>query len=239
VAPVRRYHHIMLTIGVDEAGRGPILGPMVMAAVALTPRRAAALTRAGVCDSKAFGAGPQAHAERAALAERILAAAEAFQIVVVDVGEIDRHVRFGELNRLEQRHADQMLRLLPAADRIVADGRNLFSPLRARWPQLEARNEGETVHASVAAASILAKVRRDQLWLRIEARYRRDFGDIDGLGYVNPATKRFLREYIARHRALPPEARRTWPWHFARDLLPPGFDVLRDVCEQQLALQLV
>ena len=43
----------MLTIGVDEAGRGPILGPMVMAAVALRPRKAAGLTRAGVADDNA------------------------------------------------------------------------------------------------------------------------------------------------------------------------------------------
>ncbi|HJZ89039.1 MAG TPA: hypothetical protein VKN99_27900 [Polyangia bacterium] len=226
----------MVTIGIDEAGRGPILGPMVMAAVALRPPRAGALTRAGVCDSKAFGAGPDAHAARSALVPRILEAAEAVALVVVDVAEVDRAACRGGLNRLEQRHADVLLGRLPPADRVIADGKNLFSPLRARWPQLRAVDEAEQAHVAVAAASILAKVRRDELWWCIERRYQPEFGPVEGMGYVNPATKRFLRRFIERHRALPPEGRRSWPWHFARDLLPPDFNVLGDVPDEQLAL---
>jgi ribonuclease HII len=209
-----------------------------MASVALTPRRAAALTRAGVCDSKAFGAGKDAHGARAALVPRILDAAEAVAIVVIDVSEVDCWARRGDLNRLEQRHADGLLRRLPVADRIIADGRKLFRPLVQAWPQLRAVDFGEQAHASVAAASILAKVRRDELWLRIQSRYRHEFGEVDGMGYVNPATKRFLRAYIERHRALPPEARRSWPWQFALDLLPKGYDPLGEVPDDgtQLAL---
>src|SRR5256885_7133794 len=79
-----------LTLGIDEAGRGPILGPMVMAAVALRPRKAAALTRAGVMDSKRVGAGGGAHAARRELGPRILAAASHLAIPVVDVSQIDR-----------------------------------------------------------------------------------------------------------------------------------------------------
>ena len=57
-----------LTLGIDEAGRGPAIGPMVVAAVALDSRLAAALTRKGLRDSKAYGAGPDAHAIRSELA---------------------------------------------------------------------------------------------------------------------------------------------------------------------------
>ena len=46
-----------LTLGIDEAGRGPTIGPMVMAAVAIDSKTAAALTRKGLRDSKAYGAG--------------------------------------------------------------------------------------------------------------------------------------------------------------------------------------
>ena len=49
-----------LTLGIDEAGRGPTIGPMVMAAVAIDSKAAAALTRKGLRDSKAFGAGDEA-----------------------------------------------------------------------------------------------------------------------------------------------------------------------------------
>ena len=46
-----------MILGIDEAGRGPVLGPMVVAGVVLRPPRAGALTRRGVSDSKDFGAG--------------------------------------------------------------------------------------------------------------------------------------------------------------------------------------
>lgn len=212
-----------LVIGIDEAGRGPILGPMVMACVALRPRRAATLTRAGVMDSKKFGTGDDAHGARRALVPRILEAAEHFAVVVIDVHEIDRRCVRGELNRLEQERADAMLRAAPPARRIVADGKRLFAPLGSAWPQLDALDHGEEQHVAVAAASVLAKVRRDAIFLKIAARYAA-YGPLCGGGYVNPGTRAFLRAYIERHRALPPEGRRSWPWTFAADLLGDGFD---------------
>jgi len=231
-----------LVLGVDEAGRGPILGPMVMACVALQPRKAASLTRAGVMDSKRFGAGEAAHAARLALVPRILDAADHAAVVVIDVGEIDRRCREHGLNRLEQERAELLIRRAPHCRRIVCDGERLFSPLSTRWPHLEARDEAESHHAAVAAASVLAKVRRDELWSKIARRYQTEFGDLcaRGGGYVNAATRAFLRAYIERYRRLPPEARRSWPWDFARDLLGDTFDPWWDVPDEraQLALSL-
>jgi ribonuclease HII len=231
--------HDELILGIDEAGRGPVLGPMVMAAIALRPRKAAGLTRAGVADSKRF-AGPNAHQARSALVPRILDAADFVAISVVDVAEIDLRCREGGLNRLEQEHATRMIERAPASRRIVCDGARLFGPLRARFSQLEALDRGESEHAAVAAASIVAKVRRDELWLRICARYATEFGQsvARGGGYTNSATRTFLRAYIRRYRALPPEARRSWPWEFARDLLGKRFDPYWDVPDErpQLAL---
>jgi ribonuclease HII len=222
--------HDELILGIDEAGRGPILGPMVMAAVALRPRKAAGLTRAGVTDSKKF-AGDSAHAARTELMARILEAADHVAVVIVDVSEIDRSCRENGLNRLEQERADLLIRHAPRCRRIVCDGERLFSPLCARYPELEALDQGESQHAAVAAASIVAKVRRDQLWTKIARRYLGEFGELveRGGGYTNAATHGFLRAYIARHRRLPPEARRSWPWEFAADLLGPAFDRWADV----------
>src|SRR5437763_13856368 len=53
-----------ITLGIDAAGRGPAVGPMVIAAVALHSRSAAALTHAGLCDPKTHGAGDDPHALR-------------------------------------------------------------------------------------------------------------------------------------------------------------------------------
>jgi ribonuclease HII len=232
--------HDELILGVDEAGRGPILGPMVMACVALRPRKAAALTRSGVTDSKAF-AGINAHEERQRLIPKILECADHIALMVVDVAEIDRRCRENGLNRLEQERAALMIERAPVARRIVCDGERLFRPLSARWPHLEALDKGELKHAAVAAASIVAKVRRDEIWAKICRRYAPEFGDElvgAGGGYCNPPTKAFLRAYIKRYKHLPPEGRRSWPWDFARDLLGKTFDPWWDVPDDrpQLAL---
>jgi len=234
--------HDELILGIDEAGRGPILGPMVMACVALRPRKAAALTRSGVTDSKAF-AGPNAHDERQRLIPKILECADHVAVMVVDVDEIDRRCRDNGLNRLEQERAEYMIHRAPPARRIVCDGEKLFRPLQARWPQLEALDRGALKHAAVAAASIVAKVRRDQLWGKICRRYAPEFGDElvgAGGGYCNAPTRAFLRAYIKRYKKLPPEGRRSWPWEFARDLLGKRFDPWWDVPDDrpQLALAL-
>jgi ribonuclease HII len=231
--------HDELILGIDEAGRGPILGPMVMACVALRPRKASGLTRAGVTDSKRFS-GPDAHAARTELVPRILEAADHAAVVIVDVAEIDRRCRMNGLNRLEQEYAELFIRRAPACRRIVCDGARLFSPLCARHPQLEALDNGESQHAAVAAASILAKVRRDELWAKICRRYTPEFGELveKGGGYTNGATHAFLRAYIKRYRAIPPEARRSWPWDFAADLLPRSFDRWRDVPDDRPQMEL-
>lgn len=218
-----------LVLGIDEAGRGPILGPMVLACVALAPRRAAALTRAGVIDSKKFGAGEQAHAARAALVPRIHAEASHVDLTVVDVHEVDLRCRRGELNVLEQERAAMLIARAPRVRRIVADGHKLFRPLCAAHPHLDALDHAEERHVAVAAASIIAKVRRDELFRTVADRYRHGFGEIRGNGYVNSATRAFLRAYITRYGALPPEGRRSWPWEFARDLLGEAFDPLAEL----------
>jgi len=232
--------HDELILGIDEAGRGPILGPMVMACVALRPRKAAGLTRAGVTDSKAF-AGVNAHEERLRLVPKILECADHVAVMVIDVDEIDRRCRDNGLNRLEQERAEYMIHRAPLARRIVCDGEKLFRPLQARWPQLEALDRGELKHAAVAAASIVAKVRRDELWGKICRRYAPEFGDElvgAGGGYCNAPTRAFLRAYIRRYKRLPPEARRSWPWDFARDLLGKRFDPWWDVPDDRPQLTL-
>ncbi len=214
-----------LVLGIDEAGRGPIIGPLVMAAVALRPTAARKLTRLGVTDSKGF-AGRDAHEARSSLVPFIHECADFFSVQVIDVRTVDHYCRGNGLNRLERLFAHRMIAAAPVCKRIVCDGHRLFAPLGAHHPRLEARDGGELVHAAVAAASILAKVRRDTLWHKIAQRYTRAFGEHvhRGGGYTNAATHRFLRSYVEVHRAPPPEARRSWPWDFAHDLLGAAWD---------------
>lgn len=220
-----------LTLGIDEAGRGPVLGPMVVAAVLLDTRAARVLSRAGLQDSKAYGPPPLARIARAEMAARVRKEALFIGVRVIDVAIIDRRVVLGELNVLEREAARALIAESPAADRIVADGRAVFGPLAATHPTLEAKDNGESHHAAVAAASVIAKDRRDALFACIAARYRPLFGELAGGGYGNAATRRFLRAYVARYGRLPPEARRSWPHGYLADVLgraeavDPFFDV--------------
>jgi ribonuclease HII len=201
-----------LTFGADEAGRGPILGPMVIAVVAVDRGAAIALSRRGVADSKGFGAGEEARARRAELAAYIRERALRVDLEVVPPCEIDRYTYRGQLNALERKIVRDLLLRLQVADndRIVCDGKVLFDPLRKVFPQLEARNNGEAAHVAVAAASVVAKDARDQAFATIARRYEAEFGEVTGGGYLNAATRRFLAAYEKRHGGLPPEARRSW-----------------------------
>ena len=150
-------------------------------------------------------------------------------IAVVDVGEIDRRVQVGELNQLEREHAARIIDRSPGAERIIADGRTLFSPLAQRYPHLDARDRAEEFHVAVAAASIVAKVRRDELFSCIVQRYQAEFGSIAGGGYHNEATLGFLRAYVTKHGRLPPEARRSFRISGLADCLPAGYQPLADL----------
>jgi ribonuclease HII len=181
-----------------------------MAAVVLDSAAARALTRAGLADSKKFGVGAEARARRAAMAVMIRARATFVELEVISAEVIDRRVDKGELNVLERECASRLIRAAPSCARIVADGARMFNPLRDEFPELRAYDRGESRHASVAAASVVAKDERDRQFARIAERWHADFGPLEGGGYINDATRAFLRAYRDRHGDLPPETRRSW-----------------------------
>ena len=208
-----------LTLGIDEAGRGPTIGPLVMAAVAIDSRCAAALTRMGLRDSKAFGAGEDAHAVRCELAAEVRARAIFVMTVEVEVDEIDKRVCKGELNALEREVATRLIEKAPTCDKIIADGKRMFAALATRFEGFTSMDRAEEHHASVAAASVVAKVLRDERFNAIRARYEPELGPITGGGYGNPATQKWVRAYVVKYGKLPEEARLSWPYPFVADLL--------------------
>lgn len=210
---------IKVTLGIDEAGRGPAIGPMVMAAVALDSRAASALTRKGLCDSKTYGAGDEAHEVRANLAAEIRLRATFVALIEVEHTEIDERVLRNELNVLERELATKLISQAPTCDRIIADGKRMFAPLCGRFPNFESHDRGEEKHAAVAAASVIAKVRRDERFHQIKARYEDELGPIAGGGYSNAATRAWVRKYVEIYMRLPDETRRSWPHEYVEDLI--------------------
>lgn len=205
-------------LGIDEAGRGPVIGPLVLSGVWVRPDRARKLCDLGVRDSKSFGSSARSRRHRAALAEQIRRVASCVVVLSVDAAEVSRRVRLGELNLLEQELAAVIITSGPPARRVLADGARLFGVLRQRFPQLRALDRADQLHPCVAAASIVAKVERDALYQSIVEGFEAELGPIRGGGYVNQETARFLRAYFERFGELPPHVRESWDWSVLREL---------------------
>jgi ribonuclease HII len=139
--------------------------------------------------------------------------------IEVEHSEIDQRVCRGELNVLERELAIKLIEQAPACDKIIADGKRMFAALGMRFAQFLSVDRAEEHHASVAAASVVAKVIRDDRFNAIRARYEPEFGPIAGGGYANAATRKWLRAYVERHGKLPEEARLSWPYPHLADLL--------------------
>lgn len=166
--------------GVDEAGRGPLAGPVVVAAVVFPPGRTPVN---GLDDSKRLTA-----TAREALFPRILERALAHSIQVVEVDEIDAR------NILQATFHGMRLAIDAIhthADEVRIDG-NLVPPglpcEAAAWVGGDARCR------SIMAASILAKVTRDRLMLALDARYPQ-YGFAAHKGYGSPQHLAALRTH--------------------------------------------
>jgi len=139
--------------GVDEAGRGPLAGPVVVAAVILDPLRPIA----GLADSKVLGA-----ARREQLALEIRSRVLAFSICVVEAEEIDRLNILGATLAGMSR-AVAALAIRPAL--ALIDGNRVPRDLPCRG---QAIVRGDASEAAISAASILAKTERDRIMCALD-----------------------------------------------------------------------
>lgn len=173
-----------MVAGVDEVGRGSLFGCVVAAAVILDP----AYRLRGLRDSKLLLAE-----RREVLAERIREHALAWSVAAVDAGRIDQ-INIYQASRVAMR--DAVLQLAPAADHLLVDALKLDCNL----PQ-NAIIHGDALSASIAAASILAKVERDRMMCQWDAVFPA-YGLASHKGYSTPKHLAALREYgpTALHR---------------------------------------
>jgi ribonuclease HII len=150
-------------VGVDEAGRGPLAGPVTVAAFALPLSRLHELVATGVCDSKAVSA-----TQRIAIADRLMPGAWLHSVVHVPVDVIDR------LNILQATLQGmlQAVSAIPIEDAprtlVLVDGNR---PIKGLGLQQATLVEGDRRSVATAAASILAKVARDAWMDELHARH--------------------------------------------------------------------
>lgn len=202
----------MLICGVDDAGRGPVLGPLVIAGILVDENGLLKLIQLGVRDSKTLS--PE---RRESLASEILKVVKGCRVIKVQPFEIDRVVETGKrlnrLNRLEARIMASIIRELKP-DVAYVDASDIL-PERFRRHIIEeipfkvkvvSEHKADRIYPVVSAASIIAKVERDR---EIE-KLKREYGDL-GSGYAtDPKTILFLRDWIRKYGEYPDFVRKSW-----------------------------
>ena len=162
--------------GVDEVGRGSLFGCVVAAAVILDPT----YRIRGLRDSKLLLAE-----RREVLAQRIREHSIAWAVAAVDAARIDQ-INIYQASRVAMHEA--VMRLMPAADHLLIDALRIDCDLPQR-PIIH----GDALSASIAAASILAKVERDRMMREWDAVFPA-YGLASHKGYSTPKHLAALRE---------------------------------------------
>ena len=176
--------------GLDEVGRGPLAGPVVAAAVVL-PR---GFSHDGIKDSKLLTAK-----QRKKLALVIRAQTESWGIGVVEVEEIDR-INILKASLLAMAKAFAALRqrpdylLIDGNQQIPAEMLRISHPSSSAPPQQKTIVKGDRLCLSIAAASILAKVARDEMMVELDKHYPQ-YGFAGHKGYGSAAHLEALRRF--------------------------------------------
>ncbi len=195
----------VLNLGIDDAGRGPVIGPMILAGCLVNSETEKELRRLGVRDSKQLT--PK---RREFLAEEIRKKAKSFEVVISTPTEIDNLGDEGiKLNEIEAikvaeiinkiNDKKQKLKVIVDCPSISIEKWKDYLKTKIDYLSnidLKVEHKADVKHISVSAASILAKSRREEEMDKL----RKKYGDEIGSGYTSdPITRRFLEQNIKKY----------------------------------------
>lgn len=192
----------MLELGIDDAGRGPVIGPMVLAGCLIDEKTASKFRKFGVKDSKQLT--PK---RREFLAQKIREEAETFEVVLASADEINSKQNSGtNLNEIEAIKVAKIINkinkgfkkikvIVDCPSTSIIKWRDLLRTKIDNLSNLEVvcEHKADKNHISVSAASILAKSMREKEMDKLKKKY----GDEIGSGYTSdPSTSNFLTKNI-------------------------------------------
>jgi len=201
---------IILICGIDEAGRGPVLGPLVMCGLLVKEEDEKELVKLKVRDSKLL-----TKVKREFLFDKIKDISYKYEIIAIYPDEIDHAVNNHDglnLNKLEARKSAEIINLLKPDKAIVDAPSNniksykqyLFELINNKKIELILEHKADLNYPIVSAASILAKVTRDNEIEKIKKKIKIDFGS----GYMSDSkTVNFLEKYYEKYPEL---FRKSW-----------------------------
>jgi ribonuclease HII len=197
--------------GADEAGRGPCFGPLVVAGILV--ENDAELVRIGVRDSKQLT--PK---KREQLASEIKQITTKYEIIVLPAADIDDLRKTMTLNALEVFMFSKIIEKLKPdvcfVDAVDVNeerfGTDIVSHLSYK-PKIISKHKADELYPIVGAASILAKVTRDEHVRKIAQELEPKLNRPLGSGYpADPVTKQFLKTWVSQFGTLPPHVRESW-----------------------------
>ena len=194
-------------LGIDEAGRGSVLGPLVIAGVVIPQKMESVLDNMGVKDSKRL-----TPARREVLSRKLKKMFE-WDVVIYSARDIDDlRAKGTNLNEIERKGMQELLLKLEC-DKAIVDAVDVKPERfqdrlrRATKKDVTAEHKADDKYLEVGAASIIAKQTRDEAIAQINKSYE-DVGGI-GSGYPSdPTTKEFLSRYT--YNEMPDFVRRSW-----------------------------
>jgi ribonuclease HII len=202
----------MLIAGVDEAGRGCVIGPLVIAGYLIKEVNIPLLIQLGVKDSKLLS--PK---KRENLSTEIMRIAEKHYVVKLSPSEIDHAVeskrKLHKLNRLEAQTMAHIISVLKpdqayvdAADVVEDRFKHHIQEALTVKANITSKHKADRIYPVVSAASIIAKVERDSEIAVLRGAYG-DFGS----GYLtDQRTTSFLRRWLQTHDEYPDCVRKSW-----------------------------
>jgi len=220
-------------IGIDEAGLGPVFGPLVVCGVIVDSKNVDKLEKCGVKDSKLFGSDEQARKERKDVWEKASIFLEDFQYKIIHAEDLDKK----NMYELEiEAIADILIELDWEKTEIIYIaqlGRMSFKKFLQRLEKKEKsfsqdeftqkviyEKDADSLYIPVSLASIIAKVKRDE---EVE-RLCQKIGENYISGYPNKKTEIFLRKYFKKRNALPPGTRKKRRWKPLKELIGKEID---------------
>jgi len=199
----------MFLAGVDEAGRGPVLGPLVLAGVVMEKDAIEVLVEKGLTDSKLLK-----REFREELYQDILEEVLDYKIVKITAQEIDnQRMNAINLNKIELNSIVDILNSLKQWEKAFVDACDTNAERFELTLQnlvntnIIAEHFADKKYPIVSAASVIAKVTRDNEIIKAQKEYGVDFGS----GYPSdPKTIKFLKNYYEEKNKLPSIARKSW-----------------------------
>jgi ribonuclease HII len=186
----------LLLGGIDEAGRGSVIGPLVIAGISFDPTGLESIRNEGITDSKKLSVQ-----KRETLYTKILHSAVSVFVCKISPITIDNYVNYKKLNVLESRFMTIIADNL-RADKIIIDAcdvkpdrfkQSILKNLTSKSVKIYCFHKADTDNLIVSAASIIAKVTRDREIKKIEETLCKKIGS----GYPSdPSTKLFLRNHL-------------------------------------------